>query len=196
MIDKESQNAFTQQIKDLPFTQYDCLIVKYDYDFYLSSKFLDKIQYASFFTKQQLINSYQELLYFNQKNYNIYIRDSDFSNSPFFVLDDFIVSHEQELAHVEHFCNYADFIFYIETSQIKGKKNYQLGFKLKSDVPIQYKHTVLNYLCTQLECDEKHSSLNKYFRAAGFLNKKALDFSRTHSIHYKNDLIIYKNYKI
>lgn len=186
-----NKNLFEEQLTALNFKSYDCLMAKYNPEFTLTAQYIEKITYKKKLSRGELVENYEFLNEYNKKGFNIYIRDTNYMVSPIFVLDDILASSSLELkdkifSASQH---YAQELFFIKTSSINKQNNYQVVFELKSGISPIYKHSIISELAHSLKADIQHAMVNKYFRAAGFLNKKPLDKTRFITTQTKNNLI-------
>lgn len=193
-----NKTLFEEQLRALNFDLYDCLLARYNPEFNLTAQYIEKIIYKKRLSINDLLNCYEELNEYNKQYFNIYIRDSNYINSRIFVLDDIIAANERGLSNQvsAQFNPYTTNLFFLKTSTIsKDKSSFQVVFQLHDDISILYKQDIMNDLTYKLEADRKHSIVNKYFRAAGFINQKPLENQRFKSNDRKNTLIEQKSFK-
>lgn len=190
------KQIFEQQLNLLNIPNYDCLIVKYDTDYLNSQNYLNKNIFLNL-SKEELLSNYEHYNSLNNDNYNIYIRDSNFLQSPFITIDDIYINTNIQRS-IDSFVRSFSLshivtpYLYILTSEINNNQNYQIIFKLNPDIPIEFKDSILKKLIEKFKADKRHGHINKFFRAAGFINKKPLDYSYISSKEFKNQLITLK----
>lgn len=158
------------KLVELGVSHFDCMVARYNPEFRQTAMYIEK-KYYERMTAEELLSMQGELEALNGENFNIYVRDSDFYNSRLLVIDDCMASSVQDVhAKMKALGRRAQFV--IETSQA-SMYNYQVGFV--HDKPLAHSARILKKVCEDLNGDKKHAKLGKFFRLAGFENKKPSD---------------------
>ncbi len=180
MIDK---NIFIEQLNNLEkySKDFDLLAARYNPIYKNTAMHVEKLDLGFNITKEKCLNLFDNLKSLNEDNYNIYIRPSNYRDNSLLVLDDFIDGNSS-LTHgiMKDYIFERDlfsFDFALQTSFSSSQNktvdyNYQLGVILNEKINPRHKQFLLTAICENLDCDAAHANISKFFRVAGFFNRK------------------------